>query len=228
MSDWISIGEPTFKLTPVQQRIWKLLQTGKSARQIGRIICMGEDFVREEIYEIRKWEAIMNKGKLNNSQRAAIYQAWKDGTSQAELARQYGVSDVSIHNLIKKLNAADQSIRSSDLPKPACEAAKIATENEQRIKAELEDCENGIPNTPLVPRKTQINPEFDAAVDEMIAESKSAITEKNSVNAEPQKIPLFKAGWRSIHEDNAEQPHGHTEADTRRGLQDPAVHDSAV
>lgn len=34
-----------------------------------------------------------------------------------------------------------------------------------------------------------VNPEFDAAVNEMIAESKSADTEKPSANAEPEKLP---------------------------------------
>jgi predicted DNA-binding protein YlxM (UPF0122 family) len=96
----------------------------------------------------------MGKGKLDNTQRAAIYQAWKDGTSQAELARQYGVSDVAIHQLIKKLSAADGKLKNAE---------------------------------PL--KKTQINKEFDAAVDEMIAESNAADAEKKSVNAEPDKLP---------------------------------------
>ena len=34
-----------------------------------------------------------------------------------------------------------------------------------------------------------INPEFDAAVNEMIAESKSADAEEKSANAEPEKLP---------------------------------------
>ena len=167
MSDWIPIGEPEPPpLTPTQQRIREMLQAGIPVWKIASTLRMGLVFVREEIYQIRKWESIMGKGKLNNTQRAAIYQAWKDGTSQAELARQYGVSDVSIHQLIKKLNAADDKLN----------------------KAE-----------PL--KKTQINKEFDAAVDEMIAESKAADAEKKSAIAEsepeqledsPQPSPLPK------------------------------------
>ena len=167
MSDWISIGEPEpAPLTPTQKRIKELLDQGKKVYEIVWAVHMGKDFVREEIYQIRKWESIMGKGKLNNTQRAAIYQAWKDGTSQAELARQYCVSDVSIHQLIKKLNAADDKLN----------------------KAE-----------PL--KKTQINKEFDAAVDEMIAESKAADAEEKSAIAEsepeqledsPQPSPLPK------------------------------------
>lgn len=39
------------------------------------------------------------------------------------------------------------------------------------------------------PKPGIINPEFDAAVDAMIAESKAADAEKPSANAEPEKIP---------------------------------------
>jgi predicted DNA-binding protein YlxM (UPF0122 family) len=139
VSDWIPIGEPEpAPLTPTQKCIKELLDQGKKVYEIVWAVHMGKDFVLEEIYQIRKWESIMGKGKLDNTQRAEIYQAWKDGTSQAELARQYGVSDVAIHQLIKKLSAADGKLKNAE---------------------------------PL--KKTQINKEFDAAVDEMIAESKA-------------------------------------------------------
>lgn len=39
------------------------------------------------------------------------------------------------------------------------------------------------------PKPGIINPEFDAAVDAMIAESKAADAEEKSVNAEPEKLP---------------------------------------
>ena len=60
--------------------------------------------------------------RLTNTQRAAIFQAWKDGTSQTKLAEQYSVSNNTICKLIKKMNTA---------------------------APELEDVESGIPNTPL-------------------------------------------------------------------------------
>lgn len=113
-------------------------------------------------------------GKLTDQQRADIYQAWKDGTAQKDLAKQYGVCYQAINQLINKMNAK----------KPA--------------PAELEDVENGIPNTPLLPQKkerkaAQINQEFDAAVTEMIenADKNTAIAEKNSENAAPEKLPDF-------------------------------------
>ena len=122
-------------------------------------------------------------GKLSNTQRAAIFQAWKDGTTPKELAKQYGVSDQSIYNLINKM----------------------AKESPQ----ELEDVENGIPNTPLVPAEIEkeisaiaeekskpgiISPEdvqFASAVNAMIAQSRSADAEEKSANAEPDKLPHF-------------------------------------
>lgn len=41
------------------------------------------------------------------------------------------------------------------------------------------------------PKPGIINPEFDAAVNEMIAESKAADAEQKSANAEPEKLPGF-------------------------------------
>lgn len=92
-------------------------------------------------------------GKLTDQQRADIYQAWKDGTEQKDLAKQYGVCYQTINQLINKMNAKK--------PEPA----------------ELEDVENGIPNTPLVPAE--------------IEKEISAIAEEKSENAEPEKIPDF-------------------------------------
>jgi transcriptional regulator with XRE-family HTH domain len=45
----------------------------------------------------------MGKGKLTNEQRAAIYDAWKGGITQAKLAKQYGVSEQAISQLCKKM-----------------------------------------------------------------------------------------------------------------------------
>ena len=94
-------------------------------------------------------------GKLTDQQRAEIYQKWKDGYTPKELAKEYSVSDQSIYNLVNKMNAK----------KPA--------------PAELEDVENGIPNTPLLPQKFEN------------AEKNTAIAEKNSENAAQEKLPDF-------------------------------------
>ena len=119
-----------------------------------RALHMGIDRLQDAVYEIRKWEAI-RMGKLTNQQRAAIYQAWKDGTTQKELAKQYGVCAQAISQLCAKLAKAEQEIM-----QPAAEEK---------------------------PKPGIINPEFDAAVNEMIAEVKAEKAEEKSANAETEK-----------------------------------------
>ena len=156
---WIPIGEPDVpRLSFDAAKVFSIMQC-MDKPHIG-IIRMktrfGDDRIMEAIYEIRKMEAI-RMGKLTNQQRAAIYQAYKDGTTQKELAKQYGVCAQAISQLCAKLAKAEQEIMqpaAKDKPKP------------------------GI-----------INPEFDAAVDAMIAESKAADAEEKSANAEPEKLP---------------------------------------
>ena len=60
------------------------------------------------------------------------------------------------------------------------------------------------------PKPGIINPEFDAAVNEMIAESKSADAEKPSANAEPEKLPgvvrrALEAGYAHLVDEIAER-----------------------
>lgn len=157
MSGWISIGEPDVpRLSPDAEKVFSIIQyADKLSIGIVRMKTrFGDDRIIEAIYEIRKMEAI-RMGKLTNQQRAAIYQAWKDGTTQKELAKQYGVCAQAISQLCAKLAKAEQKIMqpaAKDKPKP------------------------GI-----------INPEFDAAVNEMIAEVKAEKAEEKSANAETEK-----------------------------------------
>lgn len=149
MGGWITIGEPDVpQLTPTQQRIRELLDAGKKPYEIVRIVHMGYDFVRDEIFEIRKWESIMGKKpKFNKSERAELLRLHNEERySVGKLATKYGCSQTAV--------------------KTALNAAKIEAEDEP------------------VQKRTQINPEFDAAVNEMIAESRAADAEKNSAIAE--------------------------------------------
>lgn len=168
MSDWIPIDAEPQPLTPTQQRIKELLDAGKKVHEIVWAVHMGKDFVLEEIYQIRKWESIMGKGKqLDESIKIQIVDMWKNhGISQAEIIRQLGVasSTVSItiteynrkgmHNPDKKTQinkefdaAVDEMIAESKAADAEKKSAIAESEPEQ-----LEDCENGIPNTPLVPQ----------------------------------------------------------------------------
>ena len=162
MSGWISIGEPDVpRLSPDAAKVFSIIQyIDKLNLGIVRMKTrFGDDRIIEAIYEIRKMEAI-RMGKLTNQQRAAIYQAWKDGTTQKELAKQYGVCAQAISQLCAKLEKAEQEIMqpaAEDKPKPGI----ISPEDVQ----------------------------FASAVDAMIAESKSADAEEPAAIAEPDKLP---------------------------------------
>lgn len=158
---WQPIGEPFVpELSPDAKAVQDFITensiaqiTHRTESAMCRALHMGIDRLRDAVYEFRKWEAI-NMGKLNNQQRAAIYQAWKDGTTQKELAKQYGVCAQAISQLCAKLAKAEQEIM-----QPAAEEK---------------------------PKPGIINPEFDAAVDEMISESKAADAEEQAAIAEPE------------------------------------------
>lgn len=159
--DWIPIGECDIQAYTANEKVaLEILNEGKNYFHIAYRLHVSFERAREIVFSIRKKESII-MGKLSNTERAAIYQAWKGGTSQADLARQYGVSKVTLCNLIKKLTAAEKSLT---------EAKPLASKN-------LEDCENGIPNTPLVPAE--------------IEKEISAIAEEKSANVEPDKLPHY-------------------------------------
>ena len=147
--DWIHIDPEIQGYTITEKAALSMLNDGKSYFQIAYKLHCSFERAKDIIYDIRRKESI-RMARLTNTERAAIYQAWKDGTSQTKLADQYGVSNNTICKLIKKMNAC------------------------QEAAPNLEDVENGIPNTPL----TSAN-----------AEEKSEIAEENSTSAEQEKIP---------------------------------------
>lgn len=83
-----------------------------------------------------------------------------DKNERAELLRLHNEERYSVGKLATKYGCSQTAV------KTALNAAKIEAEDEP------------------VQKRTQINPEFDAAVNEMIAESKSADAEENSAIAE--------------------------------------------
>lgn len=154
--DWIHIEPEIQSYTITEKAALSMLNDGKSYFQIAYKLHCSFERAKDIIYDIRRKESI-RMARLTNTERAAIYQAWKDGTTQKELAKQYGVCAQAISQLCAKLAKAEQEIMqpaAEDKPKP------------------------GI-----------INPEFDAAVDAMIAESKSADAEEPAAIVEPDKLP---------------------------------------
>ena len=170
--DWIPIGAYDIQAyTESEKAALAILNDGKSYFHIAYKLHVSFKRAREIVFSIRKKECLI-LGKLSDQERKALFTGWKLGKSMSELANEYGVSVSAVSQIVKKMNT-------------------------QPAPAELEDVENGIPNTPLLPQKkrkaAQINQEFDAAVTEMIENSdkNTAIAEKNSENAAPEKLPDF-------------------------------------
>lgn len=225
--DWTPIGTEVQLLTANQQRIKDMLDAGRSIWSICGVMRMRREHVIDEIYEIRKKEVNMSKpkktasGKLNNAQKAAIYQAYKDGiATQQQLAKQYGVCNQAISYTIKRMRDAEESMAAAvDLPaaaqvpapEPERKAAAINQDFENAIdkmiedakaeknaanaekksenaevsepEPELEDVENGIPNTPLVQDKA-ISPVIRRLVTYGISDMESEIEEREQRIAE--------------------------------------------
>ena len=171
--DWIPIGECDIQAyTATEKAALAVLNEGKNYFHIAYRLHVSFERVREIVFSIRKKECLI-LGKLSDQERKALFAGWKLGKSMSELANEYGVSVSAVSQIVKKMNT-------------------------QPAPVELEDVENGIPNTPLIPQKkerkaAQINQEFDAAITEMIenADKNTAIAEKNSENAAPEKLPDF-------------------------------------
>lgn len=140
--DWIPIEPDVPALTELQKRILELQNKGMPDQLIRQQLHIRSEHLTEEIYEIRKREAIM-AGKLTPEQRAAIWQAHKDGISNKDLAEQYGVSNQAISQLLNKMKNAEEDAMQ-----------EAAAEQKQRKVA-------------------TINPEFEAAVAEMEARGKT-------------------------------------------------------
>ena len=96
MSGWISIGECDIQTyTATEKEALAILNEGKNYFHIAYRLHVSFERAREIVFSIRKKESLI-MGKLTNTQRAAIFHAWKDGTTPKELAKQYGVSVKSI------------------------------------------------------------------------------------------------------------------------------------
>lgn len=123
----VIIGEKCTVLTYLEKRILCILQdhpewsTVAAWYRSASLVGCGLDQARDAIFQIRKKESEI-MGKLTTEQKQEIFKAYQSGTSGSDLAKQYGVTPASISQLIKKMKNAEP---------------------------ELEECENGIPNTPL-------------------------------------------------------------------------------
>ena len=173
MGDWISIDPLPQMLTPTQEYIKEQLAAGKSPQAIAHRLHLRAEHVADEIYEIRKKECTMGKA-LTEEQKEKILEMRARGKSYHSIAMAVGCAAQSAANVCnaEKLKTELAAEQAADLPK-----TKETPENLPEKKAE------GKPG--------KINEDFDAAVNQMIADAKaekeSALAEKNSTNAEKPK-----------------------------------------
>lgn len=194
MSRWISIGDPEVQsFTPLEKQVKRYLDKGYHPNVISCIIKQSREQTRDLIYEIRKKEGIMRKATVSDDEKRTMKMMQAEGKTVREIAEATGRGLSTVDRIVNDRKAAkinpefkavtDEMVAS--IRKETCEAAKIAAANESRIAAELdadiaaevaelEDVENGIPNTPLVAEN---------------ADKKSAIAEKKSANAEEWRLP---------------------------------------
>lgn len=170
MSEWISIDPLPQALTPTQEYIKEQLAAGKTPQAIAHRLHLRADHVADEIYEIRKKECMMGK-PLTEEQKAKILEMRARGKSYHSIAMAVGCAQQTCANVCNaaKLKAELTAEQAADLPE-----TKEAPEN--------------LPEKKAAAKPGKINEDFDAAVDQMIAEAKAekntAIAEKNSTNAE--------------------------------------------
>ena len=161
MNGWHHIEPYPQCLTESENRVKELLQRGWKYPMIAMQLKISHETAIDIIYEIRKKEGIMRGNPITADERSAILAMYATKTPVKEIASKVNRDISTVYKII----------RGKDLT----EAQKIAAENEARVAAELEDVENGIPNTPLVSANT---------------EQKFENAEKNAEKAEFQSLPF--------------------------------------
>ena len=172
MSDWISIDPLPQMLTPTQEYIKEQLAAGKTPQAIAHRLHLRADHIADEIYEIRKKECTMGK-YLTEEQKAKILEMRARGKSYHSIAMAVGCAAQSAANV--------------------CNAAKIKAELEAEQAADLPEAQETAENLPKKKaegKPGKINEDFDAAVDQMIADAdkNAAIAEeKSTITEKPKK-----------------------------------------
>lgn len=155
MNGWQPIEPETQRLTASEQSVKALLDRGWTYPMISIKLHMSYETTRDIIFEIRKKEGIMRKAIITDEEKQTMKRMFSEGKTINEIADATGRGCSSVYRIVYD----------------RCEAAKIAAD-----AAELEDVENGIPNTPLIAAN---------------AEQKFENAEKNSANANPETLPGY-------------------------------------
>lgn len=96
-------------LTANEKRVKELLDQSKTMLQIAYKLHMSFEAVRDAIFEIRKKEIIMARGKsLTEEQKARIMELHNAGEKQLAISLEVGCSQSSVANVIYAANNAQQ------------------------------------------------------------------------------------------------------------------------
>lgn len=149
-------------LTANEKRVKELLDRGKTVFQIAYKLHMSFEAVRDIIFEIRKKECLMaGKPRLTQEERAEIYRLYRE---EGMTQRDLAARYGVTHSTIGNIVKKMESVQQM------CDAL---TASDKPMK------------------NTGVNPEFEQAVDAMIAESDTANADEKSANAEPDKLPHY-------------------------------------
>lgn len=170
MSGWISIGEPDVQsFTPLEKQVKRYLDKGYHPNVISCIIKQSREQTRDIIYEIRKKEGIMRKATVSDEEMRTMKMMQAEGKTVREIAEATGRGRSTVDRIVNDRKAAHIN-KEFD----AAVDQMIETMHSEPEPVQLEDVENGIPNTPLVAEN---------------ADKKSAIAEEKSTNAEEWRLP---------------------------------------
>lgn len=164
MNTWIPIDPLPQALSANEQRVKALLDQGRNQFQIAYQLHISFEAVREMIYEIRKKECLMaGKPRLSQEERAEIFRLYRE---EHMTQRDLAARFGVSHGTIGNIISSFGSVQEM------CDTLAAADKPQ---------------------KKTQINEDFEQAVDAMIAEREAADAEQKSANAEaepePEKIP---------------------------------------
>ena len=170
MSGWISIDEPDVQsFTPLEKQVKRYLDKGYHPNVISCIIKQSREQTRDLIYEIRKKEGIMRKATVSDEERRTMKMMQAEGKTVREIAEATGRGRSTVDRIVNDRKAAHIN-KEFD----AAVDQMIETMHSEPEPVQLEDVENGIPNTPLVAEN---------------ADKKSAIAEEKSTIAEEWRLP---------------------------------------
>lgn len=153
----VEIGECHVTLTENEKRVREMIAMGYSLTAISIRLRIEVKDIYDMVHQIKKWE-MENMGKITTKQREEIYQRWKNGEKQVDIAYKYGVTAGYISMLIKDMNMnrkAEKPTQSAS-EKPV-EVVEVKQEAAETVTAEPEKAVETVPAAVIDAVKMQIS-----------------------------------------------------------------------